>query len=94
MFQKLKMCKNDPPFRVYLFNFVYLFIEKIGFYASFMLQYVFMFQKHTGWCHLNKIYHLIDIYVLRTFVTYFGGVGYTQTLKKSKQDIIYQDEGF
>ena len=42
------MCKNDPPFRVYLFNFVYLFIEKIGFYASFMLQYVFMFQKHTG----------------------------------------------
>ena len=24
----------------------------------------------------------------------WGGVGYTQTLKTSKQDIIYQDQGF
>ena len=91
----MKMSKNDPSFRVYLFNFVCLLIENMGFYDSFMLQYVFMFQKHNGWCHLNEMYHLIDIiYVFRTFITYFGGVGYTQTLKKSKQDIIYQDQGF
>ena len=44
----MKMSKNDPSFRVYLFNFVCLLIENMGFYDSFKLQYVFMFQKHNG----------------------------------------------
>ena len=42
------MCKNDTPFRVYLLNFVYFLIENIGFYDSFVLKYIFMFQKHIG----------------------------------------------
>ena len=49
--------ENDTPFRVYLLNFVYFLIENIGFYDSFVLKYIFMFQKHIGWWHLNKMYN-------------------------------------
>ena len=90
----MKMRKNDPPFRVYFLTFFLLLIENIGFYGLFMLQYVLIFQK----THLLMSIDQNVLFYLETCVSYIDfiiqGGGYAQTLKKSKLDIVFQDQGY